>query len=261
MKLAIYQCESMPGAVAENLDRLSRTADEASAAGADLLVTPEMFLSGYNIGAESARAHAEPRDAASAKAVAEMARANGIGICYGYPELAAGGEVFNSVQLIGPDGTSLAGYRKTHLFGELDRSMFSPSDIGSPVVQLGGWNIGLLICYDVEFPENCRRLALAGADLVLVPTANMVPYDIISQTIVPARSYENQFYLAYANYCGSEGPIQYCGDSVIAAPDGNAVARAGRTAKLVLGEIDAEQVRVAREGNNYLAERRPELYD
>jgi predicted amidohydrolase len=89
----------------------------------------------------------------------------------------------------------------------------------------------------------------------------MVPYDIIGQTIVRARAYENQFYLAYANYCGSEGPIQYCGDSVIAAPDGRAVVRAGRTAELLLGEIERDQVRAAREGNNYLTERRPELYD
>ncbi len=261
MKVAIYQCQSMPGEVAENLERLSRAADEAAAAGADLLLTPEMYLSGYNIGAESARAHAEPRDSASAKAVAELARGNAIAILYGYPELAVGGEVFNSVQLFGPDGTSLAGYRKTHLFGELDRSMFSPSDVGSPVVRLGDWNVGLLICYDVEFPENCRRLALAGADLVLVPTANMVPYDIIGRTIVPARAYENQFFLAYANYCGSEGPIQYCGESIVAAPDGQAVVRAGRTAELIIGEIDKDMVQVAREGNNYLTERRPELYD
>lgn len=261
MKVAVYQCRSHPGAVAENLDRLATAVADAGSAGAVVLVTPEMFLSGYNIGATAARELAEPHDGTSAQSVSRLAREHGVAICYGYPELATDGSVFNAVQLIGADGTSLAGYRKTHLFGELDRSMFTASDVGGPVVDLGVWKVGLLICYDVEFPENCRRLALAGADLVLVPTANMAPYDIVGRTIVPARAFENQVYVAYANYCGSEGAIEYCGESLLAGPDGQAVVRAGRTPELIVGQADKSEILAARKGNDYLAERRPEVYE
>ena len=98
----------------------------------------------------------------------------------------------------------------------------------SALVDLDGWRLGLLICYDVEFPENARALALAGADLIAAPTANMDPYEVVATTLVPARAYENQVYFAYANYCGHEGEISYCGQSCVVAPDGTDAARAGR---------------------------------
>ncbi|MFY8044397.1 MAG: nitrilase-related carbon-nitrogen hydrolase, partial [Rhodoferax sp.] len=77
-----------------------------------------------------------------------------------------------------------------------------------------------LICYDVEFPEATRRLALAGADLIVVPTANMPEFDFVAQSLVPVRAYENQLYVAYANYIGAEGAVHYGGLSLLAAPDG-----------------------------------------
>jgi 5-aminopentanamidase len=264
MRVALYQCEPRPIEVAANLDRLARAAGDAAARGADLLVCPEMFLTGYNIGGTAAARLAEPRDGASARAVAEIARGSGLAILYGYPERAAAADgeeaVFNAVHLVGNDGSSLANYRKTHLFGELDRSMFSASTARSPLVELGGWRLGMLICYDVEFPENARRLALAGADLILAPTANMVPYEVVATTIVPARAFENQVYVAYANYCGSEGHLEYCGLSCVAAPDGTVAARAGQDETVVVADLDRERMAASRSINSYLADRRPELY-
>ena len=260
MRVAIYQCRPRPGEVAANLDRLARAAGDAAAQGAQLLLCPEMFLTGYNIGGRAVRQLAENRDGASALAVAKIAREARLAILYGYPERDAKDVIYNAVQLVGSDGSALANYRKTHLFGDLDRSMFSASAAPSPVLEVGGWRVGLLICYDVEFPENVRRLALAGADLILAPTANMVPYEVVAATIVPARAYENQVYLAYANYCGSEGEIEYCGLSCLAAPDGTDVARAGHGEALIVGELDRERLAASRRINTYLADRRPELY-
>lgn len=259
MRVAIYQCESRPMQVAANLDRLARAAGDAAARGAELLVCPEMFLTGYNIGGEAVHRLAEARDGASAQAVMHIARESQLAILYGYPELGAGGAIYNAVQLVSADG-GLANYRKTHLFGELDRSMFSASAEQSPVIDFGGWRLGMLICYDVEFPENTRWLALAGADLILVPTANMIPYDVVATTIVLARAFENQVYVAYANYCGSEGQIHYCGLSCIAAPDGTDAARAGRGEGVIVGELDRGRMAASRSINTYLADRRPPLY-
>jgi predicted amidohydrolase len=142
-----------------------------------------------------------------------------IAIAYGYPERAADNAIYDAAQVIGSAGSTLGHYRKTHLFGDLDRSMFSPSTAEAPLIEFNRWHLGLLICYDVEFPENARRLALSGADLIIVPTANMIPYEFIANTIVPARAFENQLYVGYANYCGSEGQIEYCGLSCIASPE------------------------------------------
>ena len=79
-------------------------------------------------------------------------------------------------------------YRKTHLFGALDRGTFVPGDGLPEPVELDGLRLGMLICYDVEFPETVRLLALAGADCVLVPTAQMEPYDFVARSLVPARA-------------------------------------------------------------------------
>ena len=76
------------------------------------------------------------------------------------------------------------------------------------IFEIGGLKAALLICYDVEFPESVRALALAGAELVIVPTALMQPFDVVAKTIVPARAYENQLFVAYANRCGSGGRIR-----------------------------------------------------
>lgn len=260
MRIALYQCPPLPLNVSGNLQRLALKAAEAAAQGADLLVCPEMFLTGYNIGAEAALSLAEVRDGYSAEQVAAIAQASGIAILYGYPERSDAGQIYNAVQLIDAHGRSLCHYRKTHLYGDLDKSMFAVAEGDFPVVELNGWRLGLLICYDVEFPENTRRLALAGADLILVPTANMVPYDFVAEVTVRARAFENQCYVAYANYCGSEGDIHYCGLSSICAPDGSRIALAAQDETLIVGTLDRQLMEDSRAINSYFKDRRPELY-
>ncbi|MFJ4145813.1 carbon-nitrogen hydrolase family protein [Pseudomonas sp. NPDC089734] len=260
MNIALYQCPPLPLDIGANLLRLEQQAHEASQQKADLLVCPEMFLTGYNIGAEAARKLAQPSDGFAAARVAEIAKTHGIAIAYGYPELGASGRIYNAVQLIGSSGQRLANYRKTHLFGELDTSMFTAGEDDFPVVELNGWRLGLLICYDVEFPENTRRLALAGAELILVPTANMTPYDFVCDITVRARAFENQCYLAYANYCGNEGNIQYCGQSSLCAPDGSRPALAAQDEVLIVGRLDRKLMESSRALNTYFQDRRPGLY-
>jgi predicted amidohydrolase len=203
---------------------------------------------------------AEVYNGESAQQIARIAKTTGIAILYGYPERTGDGQIYNAVQLIDANGERLCNYRKTHLFGDLDRSMFSAGTDDFPIVELNGWKLGFLICYDLEFPENTRRLALAGAELILVPTANMTPFDFIADVTVRARAYENQCYVAYANYCGHEGDIQYCGQSSIAAPDGSRIAQAGLDEALIVGELDRQLMVESRAANRYLLDRRPELY-
>ena len=258
MRVAVYQCPPLPLDPVANPHRLHQVAMEAK--GADLLVLPEMFITGYNIGAEAVSTLAEVYNGEWAQQIGRIAKAAGLAIVYGYPERTADGHIYNAVQLIDAHGERLCNYRKSHLFGDLDRSMFSPGEAELPVVELNGWKLGFLICYDLEFPENARRLALAGAELIVVPTANMIPFDFVADVTVRARAFENQCYVAYANYCGHEGDIQYCGQSSVAAPDGSRIALAGLDEALIVGELDRQLMNDSRQANRYLSDRRPELY-
>ena len=219
-----------------------------------------MSLTGYNIGAAAVQRLAEAAEGAMAMAVAAIAQRAGLSIVYGYPERTADGAVFNAAQCIAADGRRLANHRKTHLFGELDRAMFCAGSELSPLFELKGWSIGLLICYEIEFPENVRRLALAGADLIAVPTANMREFDFVAMSMVPTRAYENQCFVAYANHCGSEGDIAYGGLSGIVAPDGAFLALAERDEAVPVAQLDRARLTASRERCPYLADRRPELY-
>nr|WP_315431526.1 carbon-nitrogen hydrolase family protein [uncultured Albidiferax sp.] len=253
LKLALLQCASQPGDVLGNLQRLDHAAADAAKSGAQLLVTPEMFLTGYNIGALQAQVLAEAADGPRAQAVAAIARQHHIAITFGHPEHDAAGRVYNAAQCVDGQGRTLGTYRKTHLFGALDRSMFSPGQGDEPLFELHGWQLGLLICYDVEFPENTRRLALQGADLIVVPTANMADFDFVAQQLVPTRAYENQLFVAYANFCGREGDLAYGGLSCVAAPDGAGLVQAGRSAELLVADVKRAQLEAGRALNGHLA--------
>jgi 5-aminopentanamidase len=249
----------VPADVEHSLRVLADAAARATARGARLLVTSEMFTTGYALGAAAIARVAEAADGPTGQRIAALAARHGLAIAYGFPER-AGDAVFNAVRLVGPDGAELARYRKTHLFGPYERAAFTPGD--TPVVQaiLDGHRLGLLICYDVEFPETVRAHALAGTTLLLVPTALMRPYDIVPAAVVPTRAYENGIHVAYVNRCGPEGEWHFAGQSCLAGPDGTVRARAGAGSELLVADVDPDLARAARAETPYLTDRRPELY-
>ncbi|BBA95961.1 putative hydrolase [Actinacidiphila reveromycinica] len=248
----------LPASTRESLAALEQAAAEAAARGARLLVTDEMFLTGYALGDAVAEV-AEPAGGPAARHIAGIAARHAVAIVHGYPEL-DGDRVHNAARLTGPDGSVLADYRKTHLFGDYERSVFTPGD--RPLVQatLDGVRIGLLICYDVEFPEAVRAHALAGTELLVVPTALMRPYEFVPETLLPVRAFENGMYIAYVNRCGPEGDYDFVGGSCLAGPDGVVRARAGAGPELLVADVDLDLLRTTREQNPYLTDRRPELY-
>lgn len=257
MKLALYQGPGAPRRPSDNRAIMARVARESAEAGCGLVVFPELFASGYNIG-DAVFDLAEPVDGPTAEALSTAARESRIAILAGYPER-DGDAVYNAAMLVGSDGARLANARKTHLFGAAEKRLFRPG-ASLTIAAVGGMRAGLLICYDAEFPEAVRALALAGAELVLVPTALMRPYERVARSVVPVRALENQVFLAYANRCGREGDLEYCGESCIIAPDGGELARAERQEALLVAEIDPAAYARSREHNPYLDDRRPELY-
>ena len=257
LTIAGLQHPGHPGDVDANLAVVAEAAREARGRGADLLVTPEMFVTGYNIGARVAALAARPL----ADEVARVAADAGIAIVAGLPERLDDGTVANTALLVDETGAELTRYRKTHLFSELDQSLFVPGvDLHTPVTYRGV-RLSLLICYDVEFPETVRAAALAGAHVVVVPTAQMEPFAFVAETLIPVRAWENQVYVAYVNRTGEEGDLRYVGRSSIAAPTGVVLdALPGTSSGLVVATVDTEVVEQGQRDNPYLADLRPELY-
>lgn len=254
MRVAAWQCRPLPLDVAGNLGRLDDACARASEAGADVLVAPEMVTTGYAIGPAQARRLAEPVGGPTETAVADLARTHGLAICYGHPEL-DGDTVYNSATLLGRDGAVIGRHRKMHLFGALDRDQFAPAPARSSAVDLDGIPVGLLICYDLEFPEAARALAVDGARVILVPTANMVCYEAVPTVLARARAYENGCFVVYANYVGAEADLVYGGLSVVCAPDGEILALgSGREEELLVVDLaDCP-------AGTFLEDRRTDLY-
>lgn len=258
-KLACLQHEPEPANVAAGLVRIGNAARDAARQGCQLLLLPEASLTGYNIDLGSARQVAQTLDGEAANALANVCRKHQIAIAYGFIERFEN-SLFNSVQLIDKQGQRRAHYRKTHLWGDLDYRLFSAGADLVPVVDIDSWRIGLLICYDIEFPETARRLALEGAELILIPTALMTPYTNVAESVVPVRAFENQLFIAYTNYCGNENGLDYVGRSCISGPDGKNRASALDKEMLLTATLRRQDISHARAELPYHRDRRPELY-
>ena len=251
LKVAIYQSDAQANCSPEaRLADLER-ALAVSAHSADLVVCPELFLSGYRAG-ERHRALAQPASGLFSDAVTVLAERYRCCIVYGYPEL-ADGLVFNSAAAIGADGKLLANHRKTLLPNAYERTWFTPGDHFTTFF-IGDWKVALIICYEVEFPEILRETAQQGADLVVVPTALTKNWGVVAHQVVPTRAFENGVYLAYANHAGDEHDLSYLGASCIVSPHGNDLARAGASEELIFAELDELSLQEARAVLPYLTD-------
>lgn len=257
--IAICQTEGKFADPDAGLELLARETAIAAASGVELLILPEMFLSGYNLGQERAQELAMTAEDERIAKVRDLAAKSSVSLCFGFPER-VDGAVANSAMLIDEVGAVRLLYRKVHLFGDIDRGMFRVSGDRFQVVAWRGLSVGVAICYDIEFPETARAMALAGADLILVPTALMPPYHVVADSLIPTRAYENQIYIAYANHCGSEDGLDYIGHSSICGPDGAVLAKAGAAPMRLTAHIDPAHLAEVRRRDPLLADRRPELY-
>jgi predicted amidohydrolase len=264
--LAVYQGGFSRG-VAANLQLADQTIRTAAEQQVDLIVFSETFLHGYCSG-DHLREHAETQQGPSFQHFSKLASQLKIAVVYGYSELESedSNVLYNSCIFIGKDGSCLANYRKTHLWGDYEKSYFTQGDRFLEPFEFEGLKVSMLICFDIEFPEPARYLALRGTQLLIVPTA-LTGIDMTTIT-VPSRALENHIFIAYANRCGldTEGPEHetwFCGNSLIAGPDGLALARASMdNPELIMAIIDPSdpkwQIEIDR--NPYMTSRRTDLY-
>lgn len=253
--VAVWQTDPVARDPETNLARMTVAAARARELGASILVTPELSVSGYDIG----ELPDELTDHGLIDRLGEIARRHGIALVVGMA-LRDGDRIHNCSVIVDRGGAHRATHRKVHLYGDLDGSRFEAGESCFAMAELDGIQVATMVCYDVEFPESVRSAALAGAHLIAVPTANMEPWTIVNEYIVPARCFENQVVVAYANHCGRERDTVYVGRSLIAAPDGT-IVRAGPEGETVLAlPVDTEELERCRRAVTYLSDRRPALY-
>jgi predicted amidohydrolase len=233
MRLAVLQAPSPAGDLATACQTLAQALAAAGAAGATVLVAPEVFLLGYNQPDVARLALSD--DAPALQHLREAARTSSTALVFGYAE-AANGTTYNTALCIGPDGRDLARYRKIQLYGPRERATYAPGN-RYVTFTLAGLKLALLICYDVEFAPHVAALAAEGVQAILVPTANMMPFTHVVRHTVPAMAANHGLAIAYANFCGTEGDLTYVGGSLIAGPHGEVLAQAGEYPALLIADI------------------------
>lgn len=250
-----------------NRRRMAERFVEARREAADLVIFPECAVTGYCLDSrEEALPLAEPLPGPSVEFFAHVCREHGGRALFGLIER-DGDAAFNAAALVGPDGL-IASYRKVHLpYLGVDRFL----DFGDrpfAVHDLDGLRLGINICYDSGFPESSRVLALAGVDLIALPTNWPTGAETLAEHAIPTRALENGIYYAVANRVGEERGFRFIGRSRICDPTGKTLAVGSLDKEEILyADIDPERSRrktIVRVPGKHLidrlADRRPEHY-
>lgn len=257
--VCVVQTPSYPYDKAGNLQRALDTMETAAAQGASLILFPEMFLTGYLIRNKLEELSESLEDGPALAALSAKAKALSMGVLMGLPLKNPTGKPYNAIVMIDRDGTIAGVQAKTHFFGG-EEKMFSPGEALQAFDTSFG-RMGILVCYDGEFPETARSLALDGAKMICMCAANMTPYEDYHFVYMRTRAMENRIYTLYCNYVGNEKRFHYCGQSGIFHPTGRILAEADQeTPGLLYAPIDLADTTAEDDYLNYLRHRHPELY-
>jgi len=258
--VAVVQMHPRLGEVSDNLVRMGEFIDQICAAQkVDLIVFPELATTGYECGVRFAEL-AERVPGPTVNLLAQRAADYGTHIAFGMvAKERVESIIYNAAVLVGPDGELIGNYRKVHLRGE-ERLAFRPG-YRYPVLETNFGQVGLLIGWDLAFPEVARSLALDGAELVAV-CANWARPDVEEwQTYVLARAYENSIFIAAANRVGEEYTYSFFGQSTIVGPRGEVHASVDEDIEgYCVARIDLDEVKKYRQELQFLQCRQPTTY-
>ncbi len=236
IKVAAAQFEPRPGDVRWNISRVLEFASQAGVRGADLVVLPELVTTGYYM-FERFRDLAEPLDGPTVTILHELARRYDFHVVMGLAERGNDGKVYDSAVLVGPSGLTGV-YRKMHLW-DTEKGVFVPGDqvvVADTGADLG--HIGLLVCYDLEFPDTVEQVGSAGASILAAPAAfsNLTLW----KATLEVRARDLGVPIVAANRLGHEVDTEFCGHSLVMGPDGTVVAETGTEPGLAMAEVSVD---------------------
>ncbi|MET0820122.1 MAG: carbon-nitrogen hydrolase family protein [Aeromicrobium sp.] len=257
MRVALLQLAADVDSAANREDITARLAGLTADDAIDLVVLPEAAMHDFGATDHDLAAVAEPLDGPFVQLVAAEATRLGATAVAGMFERTGAGLPFNTLVVVGPDGTLRTTYRKIHLydsFGYKESDRLLPGEVEPVVIDVAGRPVGLMTCYDLRFPELARELVDAGAETLVVPAAWVAGDHKLEhwRTLLRARAIENTVHVVAA----AQGGDRYTGHSLVADPWGSIVVEAGSDSQVLRADLAAADVARAREVNPSLANRR-----
>jgi predicted amidohydrolase len=256
--VAAIQMDCTPYDKEKNLAHAEELVAEAATRGATLIVLPELFSTGYRVELKD-RELAEELTGETVKRLQRLAEKHGVYIAGAILERGEKNSVYDTAVIVGADGL-LGSQRKMHLWGDEVNRFEKGSSIG--VVKLPSVTVGLLICYEIGFPEQSRIEVLKGAEILLYPSAfgkaRYYAWDIASKS----RALENGAFVVACNRCGQDSDSVFGGLSRIVAPDTTILASAGvDEERIVIAELDLSAVKKMRDTLPYLRDLNQRLHN
>lgn len=259
MKVTCIQMDMQFGKPEANFAHAEDLIRQAMKDSPDVLVLPETWNTGF-FPKEDLTLLADKDGKTVKEKIGAVAKEYGVNIVAGSVANLKNGKVYNTAYVFDRQGSCIASYDKTHLFTPMGEDDYFEKGDHLCRFTLDGVSCGLIICYDIRFPELTRSLTVPGLDMLFMVSQwpNIRTFHLRSLTT--ARAIENQMFLCCCNSCGKAGQTQYGGNSAIIDPWGETIALAGENEELLSAECDFSILQNIRTSINVFADRRPELY-
>ena len=254
IEAVVLQLASSIGQVDDNLRQLERVVSTLELP-VDLVVLPELYNTGYDLNAIAAHGHdlAEPRNGPTVAFTTQLAHSLGATFVVGFLEAGEHGELYDSAAIIPPNGDPIV-YRKTHLYPPEVARFGAGGELTTAATPAG--HLGVMICFEHAFPEIATTLALAGAQILAIPSAVPIGYEHVLTLRTRARAQDNQVFVLAANQTGNG----FAGRSLIAGPRGEVLATSGRDEAVLRATLDLGRIGIERDREPSLRTRLPSLY-
>lgn len=257
--ISLLQMASMPGQVEANRQKALKLVEQAARRRAQVVLLPELWDTDYLF--PQAQVLAQEHQEKTKDILAWAAREYKLYLVAGSVAQWRENKLYNTTYVFDPSGREVAGYSKIHLFGIMEEDKYLAPGERRTLWQAPFGPSGLMICYDLRFPELARTYALQGAQILFVPAAWAYPRDRHWSMLLRARAVENQLYVVGTNRAGRFGVFEFPGRSAIIDPWGETVIEADDSEGVFTAEIDMGKVEEIRQRIPVFSDRRIEFYD
>lgn len=260
--VALLQMDIQIGKPDENfahlLELMEQAVNDQEKGKPDVIVAPEMWNTGYALD----RIHelADREGERTRESISAFCRQHGVHVIAGSIAAKSGDQVTNTMLVFDREGNVTADYSKIHLFRLMDEEKYLVAGDRAGELELEGIPAGMMICYDIRFPELARRLALGGAKVLFVPAEWPKPRLEHWRTLLRARAIENQMFIVACNRMGISGQTEFFGHSLVIDPWGNILVEGDESEAILRATIDLAQVDKVRSTIPIFEDRRPSIY-
>lgn len=258
MRISLLQMDVALGKPARNQEKARRMIEDAMREKPDVIALPELWNTGFF--PQNVKDLADHNGEETKALLGTLAKRHSVNIVGGSAANLERGQLFNTNYVFDRRGELISQYHKIHLFSPSGEHQRFQHGTEAKVFTLDGVKAGVIICYDVRFPELARMLALQGVELLFIPAAWPHPRLSHWQTLVKARAIENQIFVAAINGAGASGQMKLCGSSMLVDPWGEVLCRAEEDETMITREIELSVIKDIRERMHVLNDRKPLLY-